>query len=86
LFLIIFVVSLVNIFFIRSELVVTLIAIILGAVYSIYILIDTQLIMGGKNKSLTLDNYVLGSVILYVDIVQLFLQILKILGEKKKRD
>jgi FtsH-binding integral membrane protein len=76
----------VNVFFIRSELVVTLIAIVLGAVYSIYLLIDTQLIMGGKNKSLTLDNYVLGSVILYVDIVQLFLQILKVLGDKKKRD
>lgn len=81
-----FVVSLVNVFFIRSELIVTLIAIVLGAVYSIYLLIDTQLIMGGKNKSLTLDNYVLGSVILYVDIVQLFLQILKVLGDKKKRD
>lgn len=66
--------------------IVTLIAIVLGAVYSIYLLIDTQLIMGGKNKSLTLDNYVLGSVILYIDIVQLFLQILKILGDKKKRD
>jgi FtsH-binding integral membrane protein len=76
----------VNVFFIRSELIVTLIAIVLGAVYSIYLLIDTQLIMGGKNKSLTLDNYVLGSVILYVDIVQLFLQILKVLGDKKKRD
>ncbi len=75
-----------NIFFIRSELVVTLIAIVLGAVYSIYLLIDTQLIMGGRNKSLTLDNYVLGSVILYVDIIQLFLQLLKILGDKKKRD
>jgi FtsH-binding integral membrane protein len=79
-------VSLVNIFFIKSELIVTLIAIVLGAVYSIYLLIDTQLIMGGRNKSLTLDNYVLGSVILYIDIVQLFLQILKILGDKKKRD
>jgi hypothetical protein len=56
-------------------LIVTLIAIVLGAVYSIYLLIDTQLIMGGRNKSLTLDNYVLGSVILY-----------KILGDKKKRD
>lgn len=66
--------------------IVTLIAIVLGAVYSIYLLIDTQLIMGGRNKSLTLDNYVLGSVILYIDIVQLFLQILKILGDKKKRD
>lgn len=83
---IVFVVSLVNVFFIKSELVVTLIAIVLGAVYSIYLLIDTQLIMGGKNKSLTLDNYVLGSVILYIDIVNLFLQILKILGDKKKRD
>jgi FtsH-binding integral membrane protein len=51
-----------------------------------YILIDTQLILGGKNKELALDNYVLGAVILYVDIIGLFLKILKLLGEEKKRN
>ena len=58
-------------------------AFIFSVIYSIYILIDTQLILGGKNKELTMDDYVLGSVILYVDIISLFLKILQILGKKK---
>jgi FtsH-binding integral membrane protein len=59
------------------------IAIVVGIAYSIYLLVDTQMILGGKNKSLSLDNYVLGAIILYVDIIGLFLKILQILGKKK---
>lgn len=59
------------------------IAILMSVVYSIYILVDTHMIMGGKNKELSLDDYVLGSIILYVDIISLFLKILQILGKKK---
>ena len=57
----------------------------IGLIYCVYILIDTQLILGGKNKELTLDNYVMGAMILYVDIIGLFLKILQLLGDKKKR-
>lgn len=57
----------------------------IGVIYCVYILIDTQLILGGKNKELTLDNYVMGAMILYVDIIGLFLKILQLLGEKKKK-
>ena len=60
------------------------IAYVLGIVYSVYLLVDTQMILGGKHKSLDFDNYVLGALIIYMDIVSLFLQILKILGKKKK--
>lgn len=59
------------------------IAIAIAAVYSIYLIIDTQLIFGGKNYELSLDNYIMGAAILYIDIVQIFLQFLKILGDKK---
>jgi FtsH-binding integral membrane protein len=55
----------------------------MGIVYTIYLLIDTQLVLGGKNKSLSLDNYVLGAIIIYVDIIQLFIKILRLLGKKK---
>ena len=76
-------ITLINIFFIRSDFITALVAIAIACVYSIYLIIDTQLILGGKNQELTLDNYVLGAVLLYIDIIQLFLQILKILGKKK---
>ena len=63
--------SLFNIFVFRSTFMNNLMAFVVSAIYCGYILIDTQLILGGKNKELTLDNHILGSVILYVDIIDL---------------
>jgi FtsH-binding integral membrane protein len=79
----VFLVSMINIFFIRSPLINSLIAIAVGIAYAIYLLVDTQLILGGKHKSLSMDNYILGAIILYIDIIGLFLKILQILGKKK---
>lgn len=59
------------------------VAFLLSIAYSVYLMVDTQMILGGKNKELSLDDYVLGSVILYADIISLFLKILQILGKKK---
>ena len=59
------------------------VAIAIAAVYSIYLIIDTQLIFGGKNNELSLDNYIMGAAMLYIDIIQIFLQFLKILGDRK---
>jgi FtsH-binding integral membrane protein len=74
--------TIINVFFIHSEFLTILIAVAIGSIYSIYLIIDTQLILGGRKSELTLDNYVLGAAMLYIDIIQLFLQILKILGSK----
>lgn len=52
-------------------------------VYGIYIIIDTQLIAGGGRYKLTTDDYILGSLYLYVDIIGLFLHILRLLGERR---
>jgi FtsH-binding integral membrane protein len=78
-----FFLTLANTFFIKSNFITIGIAIVIAAIYSIYLIIDTQLIFGGRNVELTLDNYVLGAVLLYIDIVQLFLELLKIIGTKK---
>ena len=75
--------SLVNLLFIRSSLIVMGVAFLMAIVYSVYLMVDTQMILGGKNKELGLDDYVLGSVILYADIISLFLKILQLLGKKK---
>lgn len=75
--------SLFNIFVFRSTFMKLPMAFVVSAIYCGYILIDTQLILGGKNKELTLDNHILGSVILYVDIIGLFLKLLQLLGDKK---
>jgi FtsH-binding integral membrane protein len=47
--------------------------------YSIYLVYDTQLIVGDKSRSLDIDDYIYASLILYIDIVHLFLHILRLL-------
>ena len=76
-------VSLVNAFIIKSQPLSLAISVLLACVYSIYLIIDTQLILGGRHKELTFDNYVLGAMMIYIDVIGLFVQILKIIGAKK---
>lgn len=73
---------LLNVFFIRSNALSILIAVVFSAIYAFYLIIDTQLIMGNRNRALSLDNYILGAVLLYIDIIQLFLNLLRILGDR----
>lgn len=47
--------------------------------YSVYLIYDTQLIVGDKSRQLEIDDYVIGSLMLYMDIIGLFLHILKLL-------
>lgn len=52
--------------------------------FSMYLIYDTQLIAGGKHQragQLSSDDYIIGAMMLYIDIVMLFLEILKLLGE-----
>lgn len=53
-------------------------------VFGIYLIIDTQLIIGGKRIALTIDEYVAGAMLLYIDIIQIFLRILSLLSKFKK--
>ncbi len=46
--------------------------------------VDTQLLLGNKNLSLSPEEYVFAALKLYLDIVKIFLYILKLL--KKSRD
>mmetsp|Transcript_9571 Transcript_9571/g.18652 ORF Transcript_9571/g.18652 Transcript_9571/m.18652 type:complete len:241 (-) Transcript_9571:828-1550(-) len=54
-------------------------------IYGIYIIIDTQKILGGGQYNLKSDDYILGSLILYIDVVGLFIHILRLLGEEKDK-
>lgn len=49
-------------------------------VFGIYLVIDTQLIVGGRKMALSIDDYVIAALLLYIDIIQLFLYILSLLG------
>lgn len=51
-------------------------------VYGFYLLIDTQLICGGHTWKLSEDDYIIGALILYMDIIILFIKILSLLSRK----
>lgn len=51
-------------------------------VFGIYLVIDTQLIVGGRRLELSMDDYVAGALILYLDVIQIFLYLLQLLSKK----
>lgn len=56
----------------------------LGALlFSFFLLIDTQMIVGGNRKlTISPEEYILAVITLYLDILQLFLHILNLLNSK----
>jgi len=50
-------------------------------VYGVYLIYDTQLIAGGKKHEFTVDDYIVAAMQIYVDIIVLFLEILKLLKQ-----
>lgn len=54
-------------------------------IFSAYLIYDTQKIMGGDHKySMSPEEYIFGAITLYLDIINLFLYILRILGAATK--
>lgn len=50
-------------------------------IFSLYIIYDTQLMMGGKHKyALDPEEYIFASLNIYLDVVNLFMYILMIVG------
>lgn len=47
--------------------------------FGLYLIYDTQLILGKQGESLDIDDYILGSFMLYTDIVYIFMRILELL-------
>mmetsp|Transcript_112903 Transcript_112903/g.319405 ORF Transcript_112903/g.319405 Transcript_112903/m.319405 type:complete len:269 (-) Transcript_112903:136-942(-) len=52
-------------------------------VFSFFIVYDTQMIMGGSHQhEFSVDDYAMAAICLYLDIIQLFLSLLRLLGQK----
>lgn len=49
----------------------------------IYIIYDTQLIVGNKENKYTIDDYIFAAMALYIDIIRMFIYILRILGSRR---
>ena len=57
-------------------------AAILVVFYGLFLIYDTQLIAGGKKHQLSMDDYIVGALLLYIDIMMLFLELLKLFGDR----
>lgn len=71
-------------FFIKIELITTLISLGLAIVFPLYLIFDTQMILENIKHNISLDQYVLASVFLYVDIIGIFLDILRLIGQRRR--
>ena len=51
-------------------------------IFIIYLAIDIKLITGGGRYELSEDDYVLGAIVIYIDIINIFLHVLQFLGNE----
>jgi FtsH-binding integral membrane protein len=79
----VFIVASVLGFFIRNRIFQLLLSCCGVVLFSVYLIYDTQLILGKGELKLTVDDYIFAALQLYLDIVMLFIEILKIIGSSK---
>ncbi|CAK0798661.1 unnamed protein product [Prorocentrum cordatum] len=57
---------------------------LLSPCFSAYIVFDTQMIVGGTHKyQFSVDDYAMAAIMLYIDIIQLFVHLLRIFGNRR---
>uniref|UniRef100_A0A1B6KGI1 Uncharacterized protein n=1 Tax=Graphocephala atropunctata TaxID=36148 RepID=A0A1B6KGI1_9HEMI len=54
--------------------------------FSLFLIFDTQAIIGGRRVSLRPDEYILGAIQIYVDVVEIFLNFLELIGACTEND
>lgn len=63
------------------KLVHTIVSFCFVLLFSMYIVYETQKIMGGKRQEYSVDDYVIVAIGLYMDVVNLFLSLLGLVGD-----
>ena len=69
--------------FYQSRPVQIVVCLIFIVIYTFYIVYDTQLIAGSGKYKLDYDDYIIGAMFLYIDIIGLFIYILSLIGGKR---
>lgn len=77
-----FIASFMSIFFYNYyvEIIISALSVVLFSVYLIY---DTQLILGKGELKLQIDDYIFAAMNLYIDIIRIFLEILRLVGSAR---
>ncbi|RWS13366.1 lifeguard-like protein [Dinothrombium tinctorium] len=70
--------------FVRSDILRVVYSAFGAFIFSAYLVIDTQMIIGGSHKyQMSPEDYVFAAITLYVDIINLFLMIISLLNTQK---
>lgn len=78
-----FILSLIGIFY-RSLFYQTLLNCCGLFLFSIYLMYDTQIVIGKNKNLISTDQYIIGALMIYIDIISIFIKILLLFGKKKK--
>lgn len=70
-------------FFVQIPIGTGLISLGLAILYPLYLIYDTQMIMDNIKHKISLDQFVLASMFLYVDIIGIFLDVLRLVGNRR---
>ncbi|EEB18590.1 conserved hypothetical protein [Pediculus humanus corporis] len=71
--------------FIKMKIVTLVYSCLAALLFSLYLIFDTQMMMGGKHKySISPEEYVFAALTLYLDIVNIFMSILTIIGNSRE--
>lgn len=52
-------------------------------IYGIYLIIDVHRLVNESRFGMTMDDYIIGAILIYLDIIMIFIKILEIIGKKK---
>lgn len=72
-------------FLITNNKIINLIYCSLGVIlFGLYLVIDVKMIMGGNGIALGLDEYILAALVIYMDIILIFLFLIRLLTEANR--
>lgn len=71
-------------FFVHNKILHIIISACGAILFSVYLIYDTQLVVGTGENALSTDDYIWGAMQLYIDIIQIFIKILQLLGEAQR--
>ncbi|XP_039282457.1 protein lifeguard 2 [Nilaparvata lugens] len=73
-------VAMVLIVFFKMKFLILVLSGVMVALFTAYLMYDTQMIMGGKRLEMSPEEYILGSVQLYIDIIYIFIYLLPLVN------
>lgn len=68
-------------FFFKRSMILNLIISVAGVIiFGLYLIMDIQMVIGDKKRKIQKDDYIIGAMMLYIDVIQIFMYLLQLIG------